>query len=438
MLSGKDPSLVLLVTLLACSRGADPASDAGAQQATDANCSPNCTGRQCGEDGCGGSCGSCGLGTSCQSGACVAQCKPHCFGRACGDDLCGGSCGACGAQETCQDGSCATTPCDCDHGCCASAPFRNVTSKPGLAPSDPPEVFCSCSARCSPAAGGPLISDCLQDSDCCSDAYCELPDTTPVIGFCAGGCWKQQCSHSYGLGGCCASDPYCVGWICEQLPGVAGVPCADDVGCAQGGACISGVCKSPGCGEKQCGSDGAGGSCGTCPGDQTCDRNGQCAPCVPSCDGRSCGPDGCGGSCGQCSNGQSCDTNGQCACTPDCSGKVCGDGGCGISCGTCAPGWLCAPGQVCAIDANSCDPVSGVGCMGPNGCLILSSEQPFCALTGTGGQGSACSTSADCQGGYACFDGTCRKICLLSTGAGCAFGSSCNGVRDWIFYGACT
>jgi hypothetical protein len=76
--------------------------------------------------------------------------------------------------------------------------------------------------------------------------------------------------------------------------------------------------------------------------------------------------------------------------------------------------------------------------MAPNQCLILSSETPACALGGTGGQGSGCSTTANCHGGYGCFAGTCRKICERSSGAGCATASTCNGVSGWTFYGACT
>jgi len=33
---------------------------------------------------------------------------------------------------------------------------------------------------------------------------------------------------------------------------------------------------TPGCAGKVCGSDGCGGSCGTCPANQTCNANGQC------------------------------------------------------------------------------------------------------------------------------------------------------------------
>lgn len=70
--------------------------------------------------------------------------------------------------------------------------------------------------------------------------------------------------------------------------------------------------------------------------------------CVPSCDGKQCGDDGCGGSCGTCPTGSVCQSNTCVAsCVPSCSGKQCGDDGCGGSCGTCPTGFAC-DGGLCA------------------------------------------------------------------------------------------
>jgi hypothetical protein len=52
-----------------------------------------------------------------------------------------------------------------------------------------------------------------------------------------------------------------------------------------------------------------------------------------------CGSDGCGGSCGTCSGNTTC-SNGQCLCTPNCNGTLCGSDGCGGTC-TCAGGYTC-------------------------------------------------------------------------------------------------
>jgi len=100
--------------------------------------------------------------------------------------------------------------------------------------------------------------------------------------------------------------------------------------------CISGkcICK-PNCSGSVCGSDGCGGICGqnngVCPlaysntwfnngatsfgwtstlTEQKC-TNGQCG-CKPDCTNRTCGSDGCGGSCGSCDNNSFCNDINQC------------------------------------------------------------------------------------------------------------------------------
>lgn len=64
--------------------------------------------------------------------------------------------------------------------------------------------------------------------------------------------------------------------------------------------------------------------------------------CVRNCTNRQCGTDGCGGSCGQCTPPTQC-LSFQCVCTPNCSNRSCGDDGCG---GTCPPG--CPEDRPCA------------------------------------------------------------------------------------------
>ena len=69
-----------------------------------------------------------------------------------------------------------------------------------------------------------------------------------------------------------------------------------------------------GCGGLECGSDGLGGSCGTCPWPRQC-NGGHCTvpvDCKPDCRGKQCGSDGCQGSCGTCLPGSFCKFEGQC------------------------------------------------------------------------------------------------------------------------------
>ncbi len=76
-------------------------------------------------------------------------------------------------------------------------------------------------------------------------------------------------------------------------------------------------------------------------------------PCMPDCAGMQCGDDGCGGSCGTCPGLQDVCQAGVCSCTPACVGKSCGDDGCGGSCGSCPGGQQCLDG--------ACKPVGGGG-----------------------------------------------------------------------------
>lgn len=91
--------------------------------------------------------------------------------------------------------------------------------------------------------------------------------------------------------------------------------------------------------------------------------------CVPSCTGKQCGADGCGGVCGTCPVGTSCDAQSKCACIPNCLGKTCGADGCGGVCGTCLTG-SCTNG-VCQEAAPTCTDntqnqgETGIDCGGP-------------------------------------------------------------------------
>lgn len=137
-----------------------------------------------------------------------------------------------------------------------------------------------------------------------------------------------------------AQFPECVGKECG--PDGCGEMCGT---CPVNFECVDFKCISvctPQCAGKFCGPDACGGVCGICNGNDEC-QNGQCL-CNPKCGGKQCGPDGCGGICGTCSGNTICE-DGYCACAPQCDGKVCGPDGCGGQCGDCQSYQACSNNQ---------------------------------------------------------------------------------------------
>jgi hypothetical protein len=124
---------------------------------------------------------------------------------------------------------------------------------------------------------------------------------------------------------------------------------------------ISGISScTPNCVGKVCGSDGCGGSCGSCSGSTPNCINYQCSAqvCTPSCLNKQCGSDGCSGTCGSCSLANaiaSCSGSYQCVISSCNSGYANCDGnisnGCETQLGTnsnCAScGNACTGGQTC-------------------------------------------------------------------------------------------
>lgn len=182
--------------------------------------------------------------------------------------------------------------------------------------------------------------------------------------------------------------------------------------CALGGGLPSGCNCTPQCTGKQCGSDGCGGACGTCPSGQACSASSQCG-CVPQCAGKQCGPDGCGSTCGACGAGQTCSTAGTCGCTPSCSGKQCGDDGCGGSCGACGAGQFCSAAFSCVTGSDPC-------------------EGKQCGSDGNGGSCGACPADFECSAAGQCtsmVSGCGNKLCGPDGNGGscgtCESGESC-------------
>ena len=199
-----------------------------------------------------------------------------------------------------------------------------------------------------------------------ADALRALPPDTG----CVPACTDKQCGPD-GCGGSCGT-------------------CPPYDSCSAAGLCFC----NPDCNGLQCGPDGCGGSCGTCPTGNTCDPNtGQCTTCQPSCQNKQCGPDGCGSSCGTCWPGHICD-QGQCTCLPNCQNKQCGPDGCGGSCGTCPAGFSC--------DANT------------GQCGLCQNGQTLCAANDVTSLAVCKNGSWEtqrCPDWTLCADNACRQAC---------------------------
>jgi hypothetical protein len=256
-------------------------------------------------------------------------------------------------------------------------------------------IFCSC-------GGGELDQyGCRSDSDCkhgriCVNGSCQNSGgTCQSDGECPSGqhCYNNQCrvcdadsDNVFGAdcsGADCddqngavhpGADELCGDGLDNDCDGVtdpeslcencAGVICPPGYACdPDTGVCVP-IC-TPNCTDRECGPDGCGGSCGTCPDGYYCDRTGLCAVgCRDRCDPgeRSCVgnavihcEDTNGDGCVEWSTPSTCPENYKCAdgecvgCDPDCDGKECGDDGCGGSCGECEPdlhceNYRCVPG----------------------------------------------------------------------------------------------
>lgn len=459
-----------------------------------APCEPQCDGKVCGDDGCEGTCGTCtGEGEFCSADQtqCVT-CEPQCDGRQCGFDTCGGSCGTCtGEGEVCNaDGQCEVPERTCENipsgGCCESGVYKSCDDgdqlqircsdfdaqcgaswNTGMAGCYPEEQVagsfeCGCIPQCdgktcgNDGCGG-VCGTCALGAECNFEGQCEYTACPDVPNRrCCTGEALTDCTPNGSLQiDCAARNQYC-GWsneqnlyACVDQPGVL-----DDNGGAPRNCPDAPVC-TPNCEGRVCGSDGCGGSCGTCADGVACDfRSGQCVEetacseniarnggcClgtrILSCDSDTAYPKqldcptypttagprqlacGISNSTGrtQCINpsvARSQDENPnynlQCepalSCVPQCfEGDECGPDGCGGVCG------VCEVTETCAID----DDGTGGTCERP--CTPNCSGRT-CGDNGCGGECGTCDPSESCQE----FD----------TGESrCVFADFCNGLEE--------
>ena len=403
--------------LYGCATGESCSSDGTCEP-----CVPSCDGKECGNDGCGGDCAACPVGKKCDqpSFTCV-DCVPECEGLVCGDDGCGGSCGSCPGGSTCSSNLCVP-----DAWTCLGSYYGSADG-----------CDCGCGAY-DPDCDDPSANlyGCGYGESCSSDGTCE-----PCVPSCDGKhCGDDGCGGDCGT---CAEDQYCAleTFSCQHDP------CADmdSSDCCMGNQwhkCETGVGPVL---YDDCGEDGNVCGISLYYGDPEL-RCGAledwisplvadppykvaCPACVPSCPDTECGHDGCGGQCGSCPAGKACDlATGTCgACEPDCSWKVCGSDGCGGSCGTCSEGG-CILG-VCAPTGWTCDPTyykADDGCDCECGAYDPDCDDPYASLYGCE-TGEVCSTEGTCKpcepdcSGKACGDDGCDGSC-----GDCPEGEYCN------------
>jgi len=139
--------------------------------------------------------------------------------------------------------------------------------------------------------------------------------------------------------------------------------------------------------------------------------------CTPNCASKQCGPDGCGSVCGTCPlTSQSCTAAGQCACLSN--QRTCPTGAC-VPTGGCCSGNDCLnmdgdPGECeagtcfykprCSQAGVRCTETA-IGCCG--GCSTATGQ----SLCTNSSAGQSCYTTADCNSGLACV----RFKCQAST-----------------------
>lgn len=292
-------------------------------------------------------------------------CMPDCDGVECGLDGCGGTCGN-GPKNGC------TAPAECVSGKCTT------------------ECVSECNAGETQCNGDQVVT--------CADTYAGVAGKEPcfIFGQTAPCPALQICDPAFDACVCKFKD--CEGTCCEDATYT----------------CFGNTCCKPNCEElgNECGSDGCGGSCGTCAEGSFCSSG----SCLDTCPGNECvaGEQLCQGGAGYlkctdfgggcwlwsevafaCGAGTVCDAvSNKCKCAPQCAGKNCGPDGCGGECGACEYPETCGTGGTCV-------------------CQCGTNVNPVCDLATNTTYDNAC--KALCAGAEAVVQGACPTCSDLCT-----------------------
>ncbi len=234
----------------------------------------------------------------------------------------------CGLAEPCDDGDPCTVDDQCDdEGGCAGEVMDCDDEEP-----------CTDGDSCvdGECVAGDFICDCLADEDC---AELEDGDFCNGTFFCDDSEFPYECAiDPESISTCVLQEPdSCNVWGCAPesgecilIPVAEGVICNDEDPCTEGDVCSAGVCagvlKPLMCaagttycvGDSVCLCDACGNGCEqvvkVCTAPAYYCVNGNCMACQPYCKDGQCGDDGCGGSCGTCPGTSTCNLDGECVC----------------------------------------------------------------------------------------------------------------------------
>ena len=274
----------------------------------------------------------CTHGEVCDDGACLGAYKACDDGNTCTLDSCDVLTGVClhavqDDQTECGDGNPCTGQDQCSGGDCAGVPLE-----PGV--EGPEECGCQTDDDCLPLEDDDLCNGTLYcalegGAGICAVALDTIPDCDDGIG-----CTDDLCDPATGcvhlpVDEVCGDDVECTKDFCHLVMDCYNMPWAPR--CDDGNDCTFDVCYNvTGCDHMPLQNTTP---CGTPEGWGNC-QAGQCS-CSSQCAGLECGDNGCGGTCGSCPGALNQCVFGTCECVPDCQGKTCGVNGCGGWCGFC-------------------------------------------------------------------------------------------------------
>ncbi len=334
----------------------------------------------------------CGTAADCQAGY-------GCYGGAC--KRLGG--GACLIDAECGSGFCTDGVC-CESRCLGTCESCGQSNRLGFC--DP---YASGTDPANECAAQPA-STCGTSGTCSGSRSCSLypSGTTCAAATCLNGGTSAPADTCNGSGTCVDTGTLnCAPYTCNAASGLCKTTCGTAADCQAGYTCSGGVCKratGSGCtADSECGS-------GFCTDGVCCESR-----CLGTCE--SCGQSGRFGFCDPFPSGT--DPANECAAQPAST--------CGTS-GTCSGSRSCSlypSGTTCAAAActgattsNPADTCNGSGTCVDTGTLNCA---PYTCNAASGLCKTTCGTAADCQAGYTCSGGVCKR----ATGSGCTADSEC-------------